>query len=105
AIYDPYRSRRPTASLEGAMGVPDPARPVAERVVDSSEAERVWAAIDALPPQQRIAMSLKLGEDLKLAQIGRIMGKSEGAVKLLIHSGMIGVRQRLNVTAAVHEEA
>src|SRR5205807_2404142 len=42
AIYDHYRSRRPTASLEGAMGVPDPARPVAERVVDSSEAERGW---------------------------------------------------------------
>jgi hypothetical protein len=27
------------------------------------------------------------------------MGKSEGAVKLLIHRGMIGVRQRLGVTA------
>jgi len=105
AIYDHYRSRRPTASLEGAVGVPDPARPVAERVVDSSEAERVWAAIDTLPPQQRIAMSLKLGEDLKLAQIGRIMGKSEGAVKLLVHRGMIGVRQRLGIVTLVEEEA
>ena len=43
-------------------------------------------------------MTLKLGEDLKLAQIGQIMGKSEGAVKLLVHRGMIGVRQRLGVT-------
>ena len=27
------------------------------------------------------------------------MGKSEGAVKLLIHRGMIGVRQRLGIVA------
>jgi RNA polymerase sigma-70 factor (ECF subfamily) len=105
AIYDHYRGRRPTSSLDGAVAVADPSRSVVERVVDSSEAERVWAAIDALPPQQRMAMTLKLGEDLKLAQIGRIMGKSEGAVKLLIHRGMIGVRQRLGIVTLVQEEA
>jgi len=105
AINDHYRSRRPVSSLDAAIAVADPQRPVAERVVDSAEAARVWAAIDDLPAQQRMAMTLKLGEDLKLAQIGRIMGKSEGAIKLLIHRGMIGVRQRLNVTAPVQEEA
>src|SRR5580700_10115601 len=84
--------------------VADPARPVDDRVVDSAEAARVWAAIDDLPPQQRAAMTLKLGEDLKLAQIGEILGKSEGAVKLLIHRGMIGVRLRLGVVVAVEEQ-
>ena len=48
-------------------------------------------------------MTLKLGEDLKLAQIGEIMGKSEGAVKLLVHRGMISVRQRLGVSATAGE--
>jgi RNA polymerase sigma-70 factor (ECF subfamily) len=72
-------------------------------VVESAEAARVWAAIDGLPEQQRTAMTLKLGEDLKLAQIGEIMGKSEGAVKLLVHRGMIGVRQRLGVSAVAGE--
>ncbi len=50
-------------------------------------------------------MSLKLGEDLKLAQIGEIMGKSEGAIKLLIHRGMIGVRQRLDIAVSVEGKA
>ena len=50
-------------------------------------------------------MTLKLGEDMKLAQIGQVMGKSEGAIKLLIHRGMIGVRQRLGITMAVEEKA
>ena len=105
AINDHYRSRRPAQSLDTAIAVADGQRPVAERVVDSSEAARVWSAIDGLPPQQRIAMTLKLGEDMKLAQIGEIMGKTEGAVKLLIHRGMIGVRQRLGITVAVEESA
>lgn len=105
AINDHYRSRKPSSSLDDAIAVADPQRPVAERVVDSSEAARVWAAIDELPPQQRIAMTLKLGEDMKLAQIGEIMGKSEGAVKLLIHRGMIGVRQRLGIASTVEESA
>ncbi|HEX6539622.1 MAG TPA: sigma-70 family RNA polymerase sigma factor [Candidatus Dormibacteraeota bacterium] len=105
AINDHYRARRPAQSLDAAIAVADAQRPLADRVVDSTEAARVWAAIDALPPQQRVAMTLKLGEDMKLAQIGGIMGKSEGAVKLLIHRGMIGVRQRLGVAPAVEERA
>jgi hypothetical protein len=32
------------------------------------------------------------------------MGKSEGAVKLLIHRGMIGVRTRLGVVATIEEK-
>jgi RNA polymerase sigma-70 factor, ECF subfamily len=104
AINDHYRSRKPTSSLDSAIAVADPARPVDDRVVDSAEAARVWAAIDDLPPQQRAAMTLKLGEDLKLAQIGEILGKSEGAVKLLIHRGMIGVRLRLGVVVVLEEQ-
>jgi len=103
AIADHFRQRRTVSSLDAAIEVVDPSRPVADRVVETEEARRVWAAIDGLPEQQRIAMTLKLGEDLKLAQIGVIMGKSEGAVKLLIHRGMLGVRQRLGVTVAAEE--
>ena len=103
AIADHYRQRRTAQSLDTAIEVVDPSRPVAERVVESEEARRVWAAIDSLPEQQRVAMTLKLGEDLKLAQIGTIMGKSEGAVKLLIHRGMAGVRLRLGVTVTAEE--
>jgi len=103
AIADHFRQQRPQASLDAAVEIVDPSRPVAERVVESTEAARVWAAIDSLPKQQRTAMTLKLGEDLKLAQIGEIMGKSEGAVKLLIHRGMVGVRQRLGAITTAGE--
>lgn len=104
AIADHYRARRPVSNLDDAIGVADPERPVDERVVQKSEAARVWAAIDSLPEQQRTAMTLKLGEDLKLADIGAVMGKSEGAIKLLIHRGMIGLRSRLEAPVPTEEE-
>ncbi len=99
AITDHYRSRKPASDIDEAIGVADPATLPDERVVQSIEAQRVWAAIDTLPEAQRTAMTLKLGNDLKLAQIGVIMGKSEGAIKLLIHRGMTTVRARLEITA------
>ena len=37
--------------------------------------------------------------------IGVVMGKSEGAIKLLIHRGMIGLRERLDVTTFDRGEA
>jgi RNA polymerase sigma-70 factor (ECF subfamily) len=98
AIADHYRARRPASSLDDAIGVAHPQQPVDERVAEKADAARVWAAIDGLPEQQRTAITLKLGEDLKLADIGIVMGKSEGAIKLLIHRGMIGLRARLDVT-------
>ena len=99
AIADHYRSRRPTSDIDEAVGLADAAPAPEERAVLSEEARRVWSAIDQLPAQQRMALTLKLGGDLKLSQIGEIMGKSEGAVKLLVHRGMAGVRDRLGVTA------
>lgn len=99
AITDYYRSRRPEADLDVAVSLPARGASVDDQVADREDAARVWAAIDSLPPQQRTALTLKLGEDLKLADIGAIMGKSEGAVKLLVHRGMLGVRQRLGLAS------
>jgi RNA polymerase sigma-70 factor (ECF subfamily) len=105
AIADHYRSRRPESDIDDAVGVSAPGRPLDERVAERDEAAQVWAAIESLPAAQRTALTLKLGEDLKLAQIGEIMGKSEGAIKLLIHRGMIGVRRKLGITAPDGAEA
>ena len=98
AIADHYRARKPASSIDDAIAVADPQQPVDERVANQADAARVWAAIDSLPEHQRTAITLKLGEDLKLADIGVIMGKSEGAIKLLVHRGMIGLRARLDLT-------
>lgn len=95
AINDHYRSHRNHSNVDDAIDLHDGSAPLGETVVARDEARRVWDAIDKLPPQQRTAITLKLGEDLKLAQIGTIMGKSEGAIKLLVHRGMTTLRAQL----------
>ncbi len=56
---------------------------------------RVWSAIDQLPRHQRAAMVLKFGEDKKIEEIAQIMGKSAGAVKLLLHRAVERLRREL----------
>ncbi|MGC8460266.1 MAG: RNA polymerase sigma factor [Candidatus Dormibacteria bacterium] len=99
AITDYYRSHHVMTPIDDAIAVRDPARPVSDEVTSREEARRIWGFIDTLPPQQRTALTLKLGEDLKLSQIGEIMGKSEGAVKLLIHRGMTTLKGILQAHA------
>jgi DNA-directed RNA polymerase specialized sigma24 family protein len=40
-------------------------------------------------------MVLKFGEDRKIDEIAHIMGKSSGAVKLLLHRGVERLRREL----------
>lgn len=98
AIADHHRShRRPEAELDEAGEVAMDGPGLEATVLARAEAKRVWSAIAALPAQQRTAMTLKYAEDLRLAEIGVIMGKSEGAIKLLIHRGTRSVRAALLV--------
>ncbi len=96
AITDHYRSqRRGEASLEDRTELVSGEPEVEEEVAQRLGLARIQAAIESLPEQQRVAMSLKYSADLSLAEIGRIMGKSEGAVKLLVFRGTAQVRLQL----------
>jgi len=98
-VVDVLRARRPTAPLEHAPDLPDQAASVEQQVVDRSEVDRVWAAVDQLTEAQRTAVTLRLGEDLPIAQIAAQMGRSEGAVKLLLNRGLSAVRELLDPVA------
>jgi RNA polymerase sigma-70 factor (ECF subfamily) len=56
------------------------------------EETRVWQLIAGLPPAQHTALALRLGQDLSNVDIAAIMGKSEGAVKVLVHRGIASLR-------------
>jgi RNA polymerase sigma-70 factor (ECF subfamily) len=94
-VADHYRGHRGELELEDASPVPDNAPTVVDEVVRRDRSRRVWAAIDQLPRQQRAAMVLKFGEDRKIDEIAHIMGKSSGAVKLLLHRGVERLRREL----------
>ncbi len=55
----------------------------------------VRAAIAALPPDQSDAVLLRFVGDMPLKEIADALGKTEGAIKSLLHRALIGLRRSL----------
>jgi RNA polymerase sigma-70 factor (ECF subfamily) len=53
------------------------------------------AAVRALPADQQQVVLLRFGQDLRNKEIARIMQRSEGAVKALLHRALTSLHQRL----------
>ncbi|MBJ7593723.1 MAG: sigma-70 family RNA polymerase sigma factor [Candidatus Dormibacteraeota bacterium] len=67
-----------------------------EQIVEQRDREAtVRAAVATLPDDQRQAVLLRFGGELRNREIGEIMGRSEGAVKLLTFRAMTSLRQEL----------
>lgn len=86
--------RHPLDPLELALGVPAPDDPAAAAET-RLEAERALEAVMELPADRRQAVILRFVNELSAREIGEVMGKSEGAVRVLIHRALVAVRQRL----------
>jgi len=67
-----------------------------EQIVEQRDREAtVRAAVATLPNDQRQAVLLRFGGDLRNREIAEIMGRSEGAVKLLTFRAMTSLRKQL----------
>ena len=73
----------------------DAPQQITERKLDI---ERLLQATQKLTEAQREVISLRFTSELPIAQVAKIMGKSEGAVKALQHSGIVALRKALLVT-------
>ena len=104
AVIDHVRARRVTMSLDVTMDTADRATPVDEQAMNRVEAAKVWEAIDGLPEAQRTAVTLRFGRDLPITDIAAHLGRTEGAVKLLLHRGLAAVRTQLANTAGSRED-
>jgi RNA polymerase sigma-70 factor (ECF subfamily) len=99
-LVDHYRRRRPELPLELAeeMHSPDPLPETA--VLQRLEIGRVAHALHLLSPERAEALVLCLFGGLSAAEAAQTMGKSEAAVKMLLHRGLAELQERL----AVHLE-
>ena len=86
--------RHPVASIELAAGVADPLD-VEGAVSARHEAGAAWAAVGRLPAERRRALVLRFVEEMSTAEIAGILGRSEGAVRVLIHRGLRAVARDL----------
>ena len=93
AIADRYRAAKPVEDIAEQRGLAvegDLEALAAHR----DEMRRIWALVERLPGPQRTAIVLKFQEDLKIEDIAVAMGKSPGAVKLLIHRAVTRLRDQ-----------
>jgi RNA polymerase sigma-70 factor (ECF subfamily) len=88
------RRRHPIDPIDAALDVHAPDDPAA-MALDRVEAERAWRAVRELPPERRQAIELRFVNELSAREIGQVMGKSEAAVRVLIHRALISVRRHM----------
>jgi RNA polymerase sigma-70 factor (ECF subfamily) len=86
--------RRPTAPLEAAAGAAA-AEDVEGRIVARAEASAAWAAVTRLPDDRRRAVTLRFVEEMTTAEIAGVLGRSEGAVRVLLHRALRAVARDL----------
>ena len=71
----------------------------------TEERERLLAVIRELPSDRQQLLILKFVEHLSNAEIGMIMGKTEGAIKSLYHRTLLSLRDDLGPGALRDESA
>lgn len=86
-------SRRREVPLEDVLWH----RPHAEHpeavLLQSEEWEKLLRVLRTLPPERQQLLILKFVEHLSNADIGQIMGRTEGAVKSLYHRTLLALRE------------
>jgi RNA polymerase sigma-70 factor (ECF subfamily) len=89
------RSRRQEIPLSEVPVVPSKEDRPEASLVRSQEQDSLLRFIRQLPPERQTLLILKFVENLSNAEIGQIMGRSEGAVKSLYHRTLLSLRDQL----------
>ncbi len=66
----------------------------------SEEASELADKIKQLPPDQQRVLVLKFSHGMKNREIGDLMGRSEGAIKQLVHRALVSLRASMERTYA-----
>lgn len=90
------RSRKPVVSLDELI-LRNVSEPHPEAAAETGDNARFLAeAIQELDGSRRELLVLKFSEGLSNAEIGSIMGRSEGAIKSLYHRTLLQLRKELS---------
>jgi RNA polymerase sigma-70 factor, ECF subfamily len=87
--------RRKEVPLEDQLELPSHSDHPERALEKSQEMELLLVGIRQLSPDRQQLLILKFVEDYSNAEIGDIMGKSEGAIKSLYHRALIALREEM----------
>jgi RNA polymerase sigma-70 factor, ECF subfamily len=86
--------RHPQAPIEAAALVAD-SLDIEGAATTRDEAAAAWRAVARLPADRRRAMVLRFVDEMSTAEIAGVLGRSEGAVRVLIHRALRTVARDL----------
>ena len=96
-VVDYLRKKTKRASVpleESPVAGGDDPHEIFERKLDI---ERLASAVKKLTPAQQEVISLRFAGEMPIAEVARVMARSEGAVKALQHSAIVALRKVLSV--------
>jgi RNA polymerase sigma-70 factor, ECF subfamily len=95
ADYFRRRRRRSMLPLEAAAHMADPAPPLEQVVAARLRMQQVMAHLPMLAADRAEALTLRIFGELSVAEVAQVMGRSEAAVRMLIHRAVRDLRKRL----------
>lgn len=91
---DHVRARRRYEPLDVAAVVPSSDDTPEQQAVQRSEAQRLAALLETLPPRQRELIAMKYGADMTNRAIARATGLTESNVGTMLHRAVESLRVR-----------
>jgi RNA polymerase sigma-70 factor (ECF subfamily) len=91
------RSRHPVVALD-AIAPPREERPSPQRLIEAGEEQNfLLDAVRRLNPDRQELLILKFVEGMTNAEIGDVMGRTEGAIKSLYHRTLVALRKDFKI--------
>ena len=95
AAIDRSRRTRPDMSIDDLLSHPESGQNVEADAVRSIERDTLVTAMSKLKPDYREVLLLRFVEGYGAAEVGRMTGRSEGAVRTLQHRALDRLRKEL----------
>ena len=99
-----FRGSKTEVPLEAALHVPTPGLPTDKAAAQILQMDQVLHALKQISPERAEALILCFFSGLNAAEAGRVLGKSEAAVKMLISRGLNDLRTRTPLALEVMYE-
>ena len=100
-----FRGRsRADLPLSSVLDIPDSDPPTDKAAMHRLQLQQVRSALGQISPERAQAISLCFFGELSHSEAGRVLGKSEAAVKMLISRGLHDLRTRTSLALEAQDE-
>ena len=96
--------KRSEVPLDSALEIPDPNLPTDKAALRQMQFGQLRAALQALSNDRLEAIALCFFAGLECSEAGRVLGKSESAVRMLLSRGLQDLRTRTSLSLEAQDE-